>query len=372
MYSSFKKLFSIGLITLSAAIRSEASLATEIPRPSTVVNSLAYDDMVLTIRGNESLVDVSRDLNFHGGIHTNESWFTTSNLTSGTGDSIGLQTHFIAKRLPSGDTVLLVNFGLVNERTKAYRGYDQIYNMNDATISQDAFMVKSPEGSMSGDINSIQIKASFDDVDIDLDLKNVRPPLINEAQGKIGFFDDLEQYEYAFTAMQTTGRIVMGPDKYDVSGISWFDRQYGAATPLTAYSRDQWAWFNPQLDNGASLSISQMYEFEKKEVRMQVTAALANGSQVVAVIDPIQMSDYWVSPDTGKRFPTQFDVSIPELSAKLHFDVPYKAQEILTGELARKMVKSLSKYEGKMIVSGTMFGKTVKGEGYVELVGRWK
>ncbi|WP_319413647.1 lipocalin-like domain-containing protein [uncultured Cohaesibacter sp.] len=372
MHIQVKKLLPLGAIALSAIFCATTAFALEIPRPDTVARSMTYDDMQLTVRGNESLVDVTQDLYFHGGTHPNESWFTTSNLTAKSGDSIGLQTHFIGKLLPNGATILAVNFGIINETTGAYKSYEQIYQMKDATLSQDSFLVKSPEGSMSGDEESIHVLASFDDVKIDLNLKNVRPPLINNAQGKISFFDGLDQYEYAFTAMETSGQIDIGANSYDVSGISWFDRQFGEATPLTAYSKDQWVWFNPQLDNGVSLSIWQIYQFDKKEIRLQATAALANGSQVVAFIDPIEMSDYWVSPVTGKRFPTQFDVSIPELDSKMHFEIPYKAQEILSGELSRKVVNSVSKYEGKMIVSGSMFGEAVKGEGYVELVGRWK
>ena len=57
-------------------------------------------------------------------------------------------------------------------------------------------------------------------------------------------------------------------------------------------------------------------------------------------------------------------LSIPGLESKLVIDVPYKPQEIVSKVGG-------AKYEGMVTISGNVWGKPVKGEGYAEMVGRW-
>lgn len=77
------------------------------------------------------------------------------------------------------------------------------------------------------------------------------------------------------------------------------------------------------------------------------------------------MSDFWTNPKIGKRYPTHFELTFSGLVAHIVVDVPYKPQEILSAR------SGMSKYEGLMIVTGTLRGQSVTGEGYVEMVGRW-
>ncbi|WP_042298079.1 lipocalin family protein [Paraburkholderia bannensis] len=356
----------------TATTPSDTSNSKELIRPGEFEKTLDYNGQSLRICGNASLVDVVTDLRFHKGKYAEESWFTVSNLTALNGDTIGLQVHFFVKSPSDAPAFLWVNFGLINEKTREYRSYDKYYALEDVTVSDSKFYLKSPDGEFGGDEKSINVKVAFDDAIVELDMKNNHNPLVDNAQGRISHIYGLEQYEYAFVKMKTSGRISIGNNVYDTDGISWLDRQFGVSTPATAFTKDQWAWFNPQLDNGVSMSIAAVYEFDKSEVRLSATAVLPDGSHVVAFINPIKMYDYWTSPATGKRFPTQFDVSIPSLDAKLHFDVPYKAQEILPCEEGRQRLNAQSKYEGKMNVSGSMFGRDVRGVGYVELAGVWK
>lgn len=359
--------FSAALLALPLLASAEG-----LPRPEQYAQSHDYEGQTLAIVGNESLVDIEGDLAFHKGTFPQESWFVVSNLTADNGDSIGLQVHFLAKTPGGKQTVVAVNVGLINERTGAYKSYEQIYPLKDCMLGTEGMNVRTPEGSMVGDTRSMRIKTEFDGALINLDIKNLKPALVNNAQGRIGFFKGIEQYEYAFTNMPTSGKVTIDGTEYKVDGISWFDRQYGQSTPSDAYEKNQWVWFNPQLDNGVSLSIWQIYELDDNRMIIQTTASMPDGSQLVAFSDPVVMSGFWQSPETGKRFPTEFDMTIPSLDAKLHFSVPVKEQEVLLGELSRKILRSDSKYEGKMIASGTMRGEEVHGEGYVELVGRWK
>lgn len=346
--------------------------AKELPRPSVYSQVHEYESEKLTIVGNQSLLDVERDLAFHSGQFPQESWFVVSNLTADNGDSIGLQVHFLAKTPEGKGTFLAINVGLINETTGAYKSYEQIYPLKDGMLDKDGFDVKTPEGYMKGNSKHIKVVTNFEGTSIDLNIENLKPALVNNAQGQIRYFKGIDQFEYAFTNMVTKGSVTMDGKNYTISGISWFDRQYGSSTPSDAYEKNQWVWFNPQFDNGMSMSIWQIYELDTDKMIIQTTVSMKDGSQLVAFSDPVKMTDYWVSPTTGKRFPTEFDMNIPSIDAKLHFSVPVKEQEVLLGELSKKLLKSDSKYEGKMVATGSILNKQVTGEGYVELVGRWK
>lgn len=107
-------------------------------------------------------------------------------------------------------------------------------------------------------------------------------------------------------------------------------------------------------------------EFDNQIVELASTTVLKDGTHIVSTLEPLEMSDKWVSPNTGKQYPTKFPMVIPGLSASFDIEVPYKEQEIIS------KVGGLTKFEGMMSVIGTMHGKLRTGEGYVEMVGRWQ
>jgi predicted secreted hydrolase len=316
------------------------------------------------------LVDVEKDLAWHGGEHGNESWFLIANLKSGE-DRIGIQVHFLIMDTGEHEPMISLNVGLTNESTKWYKPFESVIPMENVTLAKDRLMIKAPGFSMVGDLNGFEIKAEFGGSAIDMVTKNQNPTLINKAQGLVYFLGS-PQYEYAFTAMQSSGTVTMDGERKAVEGISWFDRQWGGLPEFFSKGEDanfdsmQWAWFCPQLDNGMAFSITQLWEFETNTLELISTATLPDGTHIVSTIDPIEMSDYWTSPATGKRFPTHFVITIPGLDAKLDIDVPFKEQEIVSD------LGSIIKFEGMMNVSGTVQGESINGEGYVEMVGRWK
>lgn len=143
---------------------------------------------------------------------------------------------------------------------------------------------------MTGDTNRQAIRVEFPEGLIDIQAENVTPPLINRAQGFV-YFLGVEQFEYALTAMVSDGKIEMGNNTYSVTGRTWFDRQW--VKPPTCFQRKASRIPSPcngpgslLLDNNANISVTQLWEFDRKTLELVATAAFPNGTHVVGAIEP--------------------------------------------------------------------------------------
>ena len=74
----------------------------------------------------------------------------------------------------------------------------------------------------------------------------------------------------------------------------------------------------------------------------------------------ISVIDHWESPLTGIRYPSKWELSIPNHGLELAIH-PYISNQELTG---------LFRYwEGAVQINGTINGTPITGSGYVELTG---
>ena len=74
--------------------------------------------------------------------------------------------------------------------------------------------------------------------------------------------------------------------------------------------------------------------------------------------------DIWQSPDTGARYPLRWRISAPALNLELVCTTPMPSQEIVSTRGA-----SPNYWEGAVDYEGTLAGKPIRGQGYLELTG---
>lgn len=319
-----------------------------------------------------TLVNVDRDMCWHGGKSGFESWFIVSNLKSQS-ESIGLQVHVLINCIPEKGALASINVSVVNETTGWYKAFEFVYPADQLTLGKETFNIQAPKFKFSGDSKAISVYAEIDGGIIDICSKNVNPVLLANGQGYLEFLG-VDQYDYAFSGMETVGKIILEDKECEIFGISWFDRQWGDVPEFFSgkgnnenpFSSMQWIWMNPQLNNGVNISLSQIQEFDKKKLSLMASIVKPDGMYISTQIEPIEKLEYWTSPRTGNKYPTKFIVRIPSVDAVLTIEVPYKEQEIVS------KMGGLTKYEGAAIVIGTFGGLEVNGECYVELVGYWK
>jgi predicted secreted hydrolase len=343
---------------------------------------VTVDGVTYKVTESRSVVDIDRDLPWHGGRWPMESWFIVSNLDSG-GQRIGLQLQFQIQTPPGGADMMQLNVVVVNETAGISRTFEYLYQREQVKLSADRMSISTPELTFSGDRNGCTVSARGKDARIDIATTTAAPPVLMNGQGQFFFIDVSEQYEFAFPAMPTTGTVVLDTMTYQVTGTSWLDRQWGGIPGVFAAGLGggaqapgahggaapkvmNWIWTNPQLDNGVNVAAAQIRDMINDKIYIMLTAVHPDGTHVVVPrIEPVEMSEYWTSPATGHRYPTRCVFRAPQIGTELTVEVPYKQQEIVSS------VDILTKFEGTATVTGTYQGQQVTGHAFLEFVGNW-
>lgn len=194
---------------------------------------------------------------------------------------------------------------------------------------------------------------------INLEFMPVKPIALIGGDGKP---DDL--FYYSFTKNQVFGKITTESGTETVSGIGWFDHQWGRDYSLA--KGGGWNWFGLQLDDGRELLLNQM-------TSNKPDSAMANlidrdGSLRFSRKITFEKTKHWKSLKSNAKYPVGWKVVIPEFAMELSVLASFPAQEMpVFGPLH-------AIWEGAVEVTGveiTDLGKrnALKGKGFMELVG---
>lgn len=213
-----------------------------------------------------------------------------------------------------------------------------------------------------GTLDSIRVHAFGEDFGIDLVLRPTKPIVL---QGEAGFSrkgtepGQASMY-YALTRLRTDGFVKSGPDTIQVTGASWFDREW--STSLLSPDQVGWDWFSLHLDSGDDLMLFRLRRPDGSTAFADASLVDADGRRLP--IDASGLSfeplSTWSSPTTGVTYPVAWRVT----SASPAFDLRTRAlmpeQELRT---------RVTYWEGAVDASGSWEDRPVSGRGYVELTG---
>lgn len=193
-------------------------------------------------------------------------------------------------------------------------------------------------------------------------LEPLKPPVL---QGEAGLSRKSSEpgnasYYYSLTRLATDGTLSIGNDVYDVTGLSWLDREWGSS----ALSDEQagWDWFALQLEDGSEL---MYYQLRRHDGGVDPMSA---GTYVPAEGDPVHLGhgdlvlavrSHWDSP-RGGRYPAGWSLTVPKL------ELAVQAGPILAEQ---ELDASVRYWEGAVDVAGRRGNEPVSGRGYVELTG---
>lgn len=200
------------------------------------------------------------------------------------------------------------------------------------------------------------------DIELTLTLVPGKPPVMNGIDGlsQKSAEPGNATYYYSMPRLQSDGTLRIGEDIYDVSGLSWLDREWGSS----ALSKEQqgWDWFALQLSDGSDLMFYRLRRNDGSTDRHSAgTWVPAEGDSVHLTHDGVTIGvhRYWDSP-AGGRYPMAWTISVPALDLALQVDPVLDAQELNT---------DVRYWEGAVDVTGRRKGRHVTGRGYVELTG---
>lgn len=202
---------------------------------------------------------------------------------------------------------------------------------------------------------------------LDLQLRPAKPLVVHGRDGisRKGAGEGNATHYYSFTRLATTGSVTIGSERFEVTGTSWMDHEFGS----TDLGPDLvgWDWFSIQLEDQSEL---MLYRLRKKDggsdLESSGTVVSPDGeTKHLSVSDiRIESTGTWTSRESKAVYPSSWRITVPSLDLALEV-MPLLADQ----ELRTSRSTQVTYWEGAVSVSGVKQGRSVKGQGYVELTG---
>jgi predicted secreted hydrolase len=308
-----------------------------------------------------------------------EWWYTTGNLEAADGERFGFELTFFRYALePPGAAstgasawhareIYLAHFAVSDAAAGRFRYAQKASRaaLGLAGAAADPLHVWVDDWYLKlapGVATSWLLHAAGEGYALDLELDASGAPVLNGVDGfsaKSATPGDASYY-YSRPRVGVRGRLVRDGHPIAVTGLAWFDREWGSG----GLGRGEvgWDWYALQLQDGSALMFYALRTagggLDAHSAGTWVDAAgVAQplSAQQVAV----QVTDHWVSPQRV-RYPSGWRIRVAQLGLDLTVRPLLAEQELAT---------TPRYWEGAVDVQGTRGGEALGGRGYVELVG---
>lgn len=223
---------------------------------------------------------------------------------------------------------------------------------------------------LQGSLGNYQLNAQMKKhpVSFNLTTQSTQTPILHNDSGYVYYGNLADAGYYSFSRLSTKGEIIIKNDTIPVKGMLWYDRQWncGSVSPM----KISWDWLSVHFNDGSDL---MLYQVHNPKNNTTVYGGTFKDSLLKVYTIPheyIQMvpNEYWKSPRTKKIYPMIWDIQIDNLNAKLQLQTLFPNQELTISQGFQK----LSYWEGMCIVNGSINGKTVQGNAYLEMTNKKK
>lgn len=308
-----------------------------------------------------------------------EWWYYTGNLQADDGRRFGFQLTFfrrailprsaVARRESDWATnqVYMAHFTLTDVQGQQFHSFER-FERGAAGLAgaqgDTSFKVWLRDWSVeqSGS-NKYHLQARQEGTAIDLHLLDQKGPVL---QGDRGYSQKGSQpgnasIYYSETRLESEGTISLAGKTYQVSGLSWLDREI--STSALSQGEVGWDWFALQMDDGSELMAYMLRRSDGSIAKFSSgTYVDVNGRAHHLSRDDFQITSTstWRSPHSGGIYPANWRVLVPSLGLDLQVKPLVADQELNV---------SFTYWEGAVGLQGTLGGKRVAGYGYVELTG---
>ncbi len=286
-------------------------------------------------------------------------WYWTGHLYTESGREFGFevcifafkalnsQLHQIAITDVVKDTFLFgenIVLGLPNKE------------LNEFTLSSGS-TEKKPIVFANGGNGNDQLKGVVDNYSFDFKAIEQKKPVLHYDGAAHPFVYGGYTYYYSREHMKTSGTITIGDSTYNVTGTTWFDRQYG---DLYQSIIKGWQWFAIELDDNIQIMV---YDFLGKYSDVERYASITDKDGNTKDYGPkeftVEELGSWKSPNTGCQYSSGWQIEIDTFN--LIIEPLVKDQEL---RAEHDYWAGPEYWEGTASVKGTN-----KGRAYVELNG---
>lgn len=301
-----------------------------------------------------------------------EWWYLTANLIDENGNPLGVQwTQFrFAAAPPTGEDdvkktewqtqQIYMAHSAVTTTDKHYA--DEKWSRDQtslAGVDTSPFRVYLDDWQWTSSTNDLfpaTLKANSEQFGYSLTLTSSAP---YQKQGEQGYSTksadgQVASYYYSQPFIDVSGEVTIDGEPHQVSGKGWIDREWSSQFLLD--SQQGWDWFALRLSDETSLVVFQLRD-SKTGVASYSSARLMqqDGSGIAIPQKDIQLEATKQTEIQGRKYPTQWQVSIPNQQIEL---------TVSALNPNAKMPLSVPYWEGPVRLEGSH-----SGTGYMELTG---
>ncbi|HHH54367.1 MAG TPA: carotenoid 1,2-hydratase, partial [Bacteroidetes bacterium] len=208
------------------------------------------------------------------------------------------------------------------------------------------------------------LHASSKDAVLDIDMNVIKRPLILADSGYLFQGKNNYTYYYSFTGIEMNGFLTINNIKEKVSGIGWFDKQYGNFHPEVG---EKYEWFSLQLSNGMDINTWNIFTLDNKlpfDPKYRLFNAYINDSTSLNTSQfNIEHISYFYSPDSSRIYGEKFRLTQDSLDLDLNIVVQNPNCE---------PIFPFPFYEGPIYINGSVGAESVTGKGFAELLHYYK
>lgn len=317
----------------------------------------------------------------HSGYQT-EWWYYTGHLKTSGGEEYGYELTFFKVAWPkttspafkgwTAKPIYLAHFAISDKKRNTFY-YDEKLNrpigkIAGASITQYHVWNEDWSVVLKGDDHHLTAQSGL--YKINLKLTPKKQPVIHGLKGISLKGDEKGNYSYYYsmTRLETEGEIIISGNSFQCKGLSWMDHEWMSSKAFyLGKESPRWDWFSLQLNNNMEI---MFYTLRDKNSRVKSassgTIIFSNQRKQHILLSDIQIEplDYWDSPTSKGIYPIKWRMLIPKEDINLLITPFFKNQELNT-----KKSTGVIYWEGAVSVSGTIKGRLVSGQGYVEMTG---
>ncbi len=309
-----------------------------------------------------------------------EWWYFTGHLKTKDGEAFGYELTFFRRGIENKHAdenpskwavrdIYIAHFAVTDITGKKFY-YDELISreaLGKAGSETGQMRVWIDDWSATGAGAIMNIRAGGTAYQIDLKLVPQKPLVIHGEKGisKKGEAEGAASHYYSFTRLKTEGKLIVAGKEKNVSGLSWMDHEFGSA--LLGEGQVGWDWFSIQLDDGSEYMFYQIRQNDGEKAPISSgTVVFPDGTKkhLHAKDFKLKPLKYWKSIKSGANYPVAWEISVPSQQLTLKSFPLLDDQELITNKSTR-----VTYWEGTSEFKGEKKGKSISGQGYIELTG---
>jgi predicted secreted hydrolase len=319
-----------------------------------------------------------------------EWWYYTGNLESKNGRRFGYQLTFFRVGVTRGPAnaskwalrdLYMSHFAVSDIDRQSFKSFERInragigwagastveqYKPGSEIYSPLPIRVWNEDWSAQIDQSKDAIQASEGSYSIDLQLAAAKPEVIHGENGisQRGPSSANASHYFSISRAVSSGQITVGDERFDVSGLSWIDHEFG--TSFLDEQQTGWDWFSIQLEDGRDLMLFQIRRADGS-IDPRSSGTLIDSSGMPTHLSFADFSlvpgDIWRSPKSGAAYPVAWRIDLFGYGLRLNVAAALADQELRDNEST-----SITYWEGS-ITAEDINDRKIRGRGYLEMTG---